>query len=397
LRPPNGAQPDRTVALVHDFLLDLRGAERVLLELCEMWPHAPIFTTVYDDEGTEGWFAGRTLHTSFLQRTRPSSRTFRALLPFYPAAVESFDLSEYDLVISSSSAWAHGVVVAPSSVHVSYCHNPFRYAWNERERTLGRWRDPVTRACLDAIFRRWREWDRRIARRTDRYVANSRTTQARIRTFFERESAVVHPPVQVERFAPGHVGDHYVLVSELLAHKQVDVAIAAFNRLQLPLVIIGDGPDARRLRRQAGPTIQFAGRVSDRSVTEIMRSARALVQPSTEEFGIAAVESQAAGRPVIARRAGGALETVLDGTTGRLWQGGPEDLARTVTSFDDAAVDPQICVRNAGRFDAASFRAGITAEVASACASRLDPAASDGRGAFGMDRLPEAAPDIHTV
>jgi len=384
------------VALVHDFLLDLRGAERVFLELCEIWPHAPIFTTVYDEEGTEGRFAGRALHTSFLQRSRPSSRTFRALLPFYPAAVESFDLSDYDLVISSSSAWAHGVVVAPSSVHVSYCHNPFRYAWNERDRTLSRCRDPVTKACLDVILRRWRQWDRRIARRTDRYVANSRTTQVRIRTFFGRESAVVHPPVQVDRFSPGPVADHYALLSELLPHKQVDVAIAAFNRLRLPLVIIGDGPDARRLRRHAGPKIRFVGRVSDQSVTEILRGARALVQPSVEEFGIAAVESQAAGRPVIARRAGGALETVLDGTTGCLWDGGPEDLARAVLSFDDTAVDPRACLRNAARFDVASFRTGIMAEVESACASRSHSAARDGRGAFRMDRLPDAAPDIYT-
>jgi glycosyltransferase involved in cell wall biosynthesis len=383
----------RQVALVHDFLLDLRGAERVFLELCEMWPEAPIFTTVYDDEGTEGRFAGRELHTSFLQRTRPSARTFRALLPLYPAAVESFDLSDYELVISSSSAWAHGVVVARSSVHVSYCHNPFRYAWNERERTLERCRDPLTRACLDVILRRWRRWDRRNARRTDRYVANSSTTQARIRTFFERESAVVHPPVHVGRFSPGLVADHYALVSELLPHKQVDVAITAFNRLRLPLVIIGDGPDARRLRRHAGPTIQFVGRVSDQSVTEILRSARALVQPSVEEFGIAAVESQAAGRPVIARGAGGALETVLDGTTGRLWDGGPDDLARTVLSFEDAAVDPQACVSNAARFDVASFRAGIAAEVRRARETRW-PVSPDGNGAFRADSLAEVAPDI---
>jgi glycosyltransferase involved in cell wall biosynthesis len=309
--------------------------------------------------------------------------------------VQSFDLSEYDLVISSSSAWAHGVVVAPSSVHLSYCHNPFRYAWNERERTLGRCRDPVTRACLDRILRRWRQWDQRIARRTDRYVANSRTTQARIQSFFGRESAVVHPPVQVGRFSPGAVADHYAVVSELLPHKQIDVAIAAFNRLRLPLVIIGDGPDARRLRRHAGPTIRFVGRVSDQSVTEILCGARALVQPSVEEFGIAAVESQAAGRPVIARRAGGALETVLDGTTGCLWDGGPGDLARAVLSFDDAAVDPQACVSNAARFDVASFRAGIAAEVRLACEARA-PASPDGNGAFRADRVPDAAPDIQT-
>jgi glycosyltransferase involved in cell wall biosynthesis len=227
-------------------------------------------------------------------------------------------------------------------------------------------------------------------------VANSRTTQARIRTFFGRESAVVHPPVQAGRFSPGAVADHYVLVSELLPHKQAAVAIEAFNQLRLPLVIVGDGPDARRLRRHAGPTIHFAGRLPDQALAEVLRSARALVQPSVEEFGIAAVESQAAGRPVIARRAGGALETVLEGTTGCLWDGGSEDLARAVLSFDDAAVDPQACVNNAARFDVASFRAGITAEVRAACASRSHPNSLHGNGAFTVDRLPDAAPDIQT-
>src|ERR671938_1614670 len=149
--------PGPRVALVHDFLLDLRGAERVFVEMCELWPEAPIFTAVYDEEGTEGRFAGREVRTSFLQRLRPTARTFRALLPLYPAAIESFDMSGYDLVISSSSAWAHGVICDERAVHVSYCHNPFRYAWNERHRTLAERSNPLSRAALSRLFRRWRE------------------------------------------------------------------------------------------------------------------------------------------------------------------------------------------------------------------------------------------------
>src|SRR6202042_2222739 len=193
--------------------------------------------------------AGRTVHSSFLQRLRPSARTFRALLPLYPAAIESFDLSDYDLVVSSSSAWAHAVLCDERTVHVSYCHNPFRYAWNDRDQTLARLRDPVTRTFLRATFRRWRQWDWIAAQLTDRYVANSQITQARIRTYFGREAAVVHPPVDTGRFAPGAVGEHYVVVSELMAHKQIDVAIEAFNRLGRPLVVIGDGPDYRRVQQ----------------------------------------------------------------------------------------------------------------------------------------------------
>ena len=208
-------------------------------------------------------------------------------------------------------------------------------------------RDPVTRTFLRATFRRWRQWDWIAAQRTDRYVANSQITQARIRTYFGREAAVVHPPVDTERFAPGAVGEHYVVVSELMAHKQIDVAIEAFNRLGRPLVVIGDGPDYRRLKRQAAPTIQFAGRLPDGDVAERARSgAGALIVTSVEEFGIAAVESQAAGRPVIAKRGGGALETVIDGVTGCFWSGGPDELAAAVLGFDDVTVDPDECVAN---------------------------------------------------
>src|SRR5947209_5887909 len=335
------------------------------MQLCRLWPQADIFTAVYDEEGTEGWFSGRNIHTSFLQRLRPSSRTFRALLPLYPAAVESFDLSGYDLVISSSSAWAHAVICDEHTTHVSYCHNPFRYAWNDRERTLARW-DPVSRMALRALFRRWRQWDWIAAQRTDRYVANSEVTQARIRAYFGRGSRVIHPPVDTGRFQVATVNDHYALVSELMPHKEIELAVEAFNLLKRPLIVVGDGPDARRLRRAAGPTIEFAGRQSDAKVAEIVAAARALVVTSVEEFGMAAVESQAAGRPVIARHGGGALETVLDGVTGCFWSGTAEDLAATIAGFDDRAIDPQACVSNAARFGSESFRAAMMAEVEAA-------------------------------
>jgi glycosyltransferase involved in cell wall biosynthesis len=351
------------VALVHDFLLDLRGGERVFLELCRMWPDADVYTAVYDEQGTEGRFAGRNIHTSFLQRLRPSARTFRVLFPLYPAAIESFDFSDYDLVVSSSSAWAHAVLCDERTLHVSYCHNPFRYAWNDYRATLASRRNPVTRAFLAGAFRRWRQWDRDAAARTDRYIANSHVTQERIRSYFGRDSQVVYPPVDTARFSPGRVGDHYVVVAELMPHKQIDVAVAAFNRLRLPLIVVGDGPAGRALRRRAAPTVTFTGRVPDVTVAEIVSGARALVMTSVEEFGIAAVESQAAGRPVIARRGGGALETVIDGVTGCFWSGGPQELASAVLAFDDGSIDPQACVRNATQFDAARFREGILDQV----------------------------------
>jgi glycosyltransferase involved in cell wall biosynthesis len=351
------------VALVHDFLLDIRGGERVFLELCRMCPDADLYTALYDEEGTEGRFSDRNVRTSYLQRLRPSARTFRALLPLYPSAIESLDLSGYDLVISSSSAWAHAVLCDERAIHVTYCHNPFRYAWNDRERTLARQRNPLSRAILRGLFRRWRQWDWIAAQRSDRFVANSRTTQARIQAYFGRPSAIVHPPVETERFSPGQVATHYVLVSELMPHKEIDIAVEAFNHLHLPLIVVGDGPDYRRLRRLAGRTVTLAGRLPDDDVAHLLQSARALVMTAVEEFGIVSVESQAAGRPVIARRGGGALETIVEGVTGCLWSGGPRELARAVLEFEDGAIDPQACVGNAARFGAAVFRRRMESEV----------------------------------
>ena len=351
------------VALVHDFLVSLRGADRVFLEMCELWPEADVFTPIYDEEGTEGRFAHRRVHTSFLQKLRPNRRTFRALLPFYPAAVESFDLSGFDLVLSSSSAWAHAVLCDEEAVHVCYCHNPFRYAWNERQRALAERADPVTRAVLRGFFRRWREWDWIAAQRVDRYVTNSRTTQARIRSYFGRDARIVHPAVELSRFSPAEPRDYYLVLSELVSHKRIETAIEAFAQLGRPLVIAGDGPDRRRLRRMAPSNVRFVGRVSDAHAARLFAGCRAFLITGVEEFGIAAVEAQAAGRPVIARRGGGVLDTVVDGVTGCLWEGGASNLAEAVRSFDADAVDPGECVENSRRFDSAVFRRALRREV----------------------------------
>src|ERR671936_471999 len=221
-------QEGSRVALVHDFLVDVRGAERVFLALCDLFPEAVLFTAVYDEEGTEGRVAQREVRTSFLQRLRPTARTFRALLPLYPAAMESLDLRGYDLVVSSSSAWAHGVIPDEHAVHVCYCHNPFRYAWNAHEETL-RERGPLARAALGAVFQRWRQWDWIAAQKVDRYAVNSATTARRVRRYFSRDATIVYPPVELERFRPAPVGDEYLVLSELMRHKRIDVAIDAFN------------------------------------------------------------------------------------------------------------------------------------------------------------------------
>src|SRR6478752_5752182 len=305
------------VALVHDFLLDLRGAERVFAAICDAWPEADVFTAVYDEKGTEGRFADRDPQASFLQKVRPTSRTFRPLLPMYPHAVESLDLRGYDLVVSSSSAWPHGVLIDPGAVHVCYCHNPFRYAWSEREATLAA-RNPLTRPALRLLL---------------------------------------------SRFSPGPVGEHYLVLAELMAHKRIDVAIKAFNALQRPLVVVGDGPEHRRLKRLAGPTIRLTGRLSDGEVADLLRTSKALIVTAEEEFGIAAVESLASGRPVIALRAGGVLETVTAGRTGAFYEDGddPRALAAAVAGFDPAAVDPEECLAAARQFGVERFQERLRA------------------------------------
>jgi glycosyltransferase involved in cell wall biosynthesis len=372
------------VALVHDFLLDLRGAERVFLVLCDLFPDADIFTAVYDPVGTEGRFEHRTVHTSFLQRLRPNATSFRRLLPLYPYAMEALDLSGYDLVLSSSSAWAHGVLPSPDAVHVCYCHNPFRYAWNEREATL-RGQRPIVRPALSVVLARWRQWDWIAAQRVDRYIANSETTRRRVARYFTREAEVVYPPVEVERFAPGVVGEHYAVLSELMAHKRIELAVRAFNELGRPLVVIGDGPDARRLQRLAGPNVRFTGRVSDAEVARLLATARALVVTATEEFGIAAVEAQAAGRPVVALDEGGVTESVQEGRTGVFYEEAtPEALAAAVAAFDPLSVDPADCVANAQRFSVDAFTREIRAIAGQALAAGPSPRGDRRRPARGL-------------
>jgi glycosyltransferase involved in cell wall biosynthesis len=376
------------VALVHDFLLDLRGAERVFGAMCEAWPEADVFTAVYDEEGTEGRFIDRRPRTSFLQRVRPTSRTFRSLLPLYPHAIESFDLRGYDTVISSSSAWAHGVLVDAGAVHVCYCHNPFRYAWTEREATL-RARHPLVRPALRLLLNRWRQWDWIAAQRVDRYVANSQLTAARIRRYFGRESTVLYPPVELCRFGQGPIGEHYMVLAELMAHKRIDIAVRAFNALRLPLVVAGDGPELRRLRRLAGPTIRFTGRVSDRRVAELLAGARALVVTATEEFGIAAVEALAAGRPVIALGDGGVRESVVEGKTGTFFGPcDPDALADAVRRFDPMAVDPRACRTAAERFGAERFRGALKRIVAEAVRDERPPRPGDRAALRGLASIP---------
>lgn len=345
------------VALVHDYLLTMRGAERTFAEIAACWPDAPIYTLLYDREAMRSRFAGRDVTTSYLQRLGIRQRGFRYLLPLFPRAVERLPVGESDVVVSSSSAFAHGVRPGPHALHVCYCHSPFRYAWFERERALAETPRPA-RPLMRRMLARIRNWDLEAARRVTRFVANSAITRERIERIYGVDADVLHPPVAVERFSAGEPEDYVLFVGQLLRHKRPEVAIEAARLAGRPIKLVGDGPELTSLsERYGGDGVDFLGNVSDGRLADLYSRCLALVVPNVEEFGIAAVEAQAAGRPVVAVGQGGACETVLDGRTGFLVDS--EDAAALAEPLRDAELDRFDAAEirsNAERFSAARFR-----------------------------------------
>jgi glycosyltransferase involved in cell wall biosynthesis len=368
--PPSAATTETSIArvtLAHDYLLVMRGAERTFAAIAELYPESPIFTLLYDAEGTDGRFSGRSITTSPLQRLGVGQSTFRRLLPLYPWAVGRLEPPACDVVLSSSSAFAHGVHIPAAAIHICYCHAPFRYAWYEEARALAE-APAAVRPLLRWQLGRMRSWDLAASRRVDRYVANSELTRERIKRYYGREATIIHPPVETGRFAPGKPGDSLLIVSELVRHKRLHIALEAARRAHVPIRVVGSGPDHGALE-DAYPEAEFLGRAGDREIAEEYASARALVIPAMEEFGITAVEAQAAGRPVIAAAAGGALETVLDGQTGVLATLDDVDsFVRAIERLDKLPFDPARAVENAERFSVAAFRRRLSEEVGRALA-----------------------------
>jgi glycosyltransferase involved in cell wall biosynthesis len=355
--------------LAHDYLLVMRGAERTFAAIADLYADAPIFTLLYDEAGTNGRFAGRSITTSPLQRLGVGQSSFRRLLPLYPWAVERLHPPPCEVVLSSSSAFAHGIRVPPGAVHVCYCYTPFRYAWYEQQRALEETPAPL-RPLLAHQLGRIRRWDLKASRRVDSYVAISELSRERIKRYYNRESIVIHPPVETQRFHVGVPGDGLLVVSEIVRHKRVHVALEAARRARVPIQIVGSGPDHAALS-EAYPEAEFLGRASDEELVELYASARAVVVPSMEEFGITAVEAQAAGRPVIAAAAGGTLETVIDGETGRFATLDDADsFAQAMRELDIAAFDPARAQANAERFSVASFQRKLARHVDGVWAER---------------------------
>jgi glycosyltransferase involved in cell wall biosynthesis len=358
-------EPD-SVAVVHDYLNQCGGAERVALELARMWPRAPVYTSLYRHSSTFAGFAEHDVRPSPLDRL-PVDTHFRALAPLYPLAFRSFGALSEELVISSSSGWAHGVRTSPESLHVVYCHTPARWLYRSDDH-LGR---SFGRLLLSPLAGPLRRWDRAAARRADVYVASCEHVRRRIRTVYGRETEIVHPPVDVERYAPGERGERLLVISRLLPYKRVDLIVRAATRAGLGLDVVGPGPSIGALRALAGPTVTFHGRVDDDTLKELLERCRALCVAATEDFGIAPIEAGAAGKPVVAYAAGGALETLIDGVNAVMFHELTEDaLLEAITRADELDTSPAEIAALSRRFSAEAFRARLRALIGDALAQR---------------------------
>lgn len=345
------------IALVHDWLNQIGGAEDVLERLVEMFPRAPIYTSMYWQEGMPPAYRTWNIRATWMDHLPGIYRQHQPYLPLYPLAFARLDLSGYDIVLSNKSGFCHGVR-AGGAVHICYCLSPTRYVWNFETYAAREALPPALKSALRPIVGLLRRWDYRAAQRVDHFVAISTEVQTRIHRYYGRNSVIIHPPVDTARFQPAPIhDDYYLIVSRLVPYKRIDLAVRAFNLLGLPLVVAGDGRDREALESLAGPTVTFLGRVPDEALPDLFARCRAYVLPGVEDFCITPVQAQAAGRPAIAYGAGGALDTVVEGATGVFFrEPTPEALAVAVRTFDPDAMDSQACRASAERFAVEVFK-----------------------------------------
>ncbi len=350
-------------AIVHYWLLNMRGGEKVVEALCKLLPDADIFTLFYNPESVPPSIRSHRVTASFL---RPFRKHYRTLLPLMPMALESFDLRGYDLVISSESGPAKGIILPSTTRHVCYCHTPMRYLWDlypayRNEWTHSRWK----RAIMTPLANYLRLWDYASAARVDDFIANSENVRRRIQKTYRRDSLVVPPPVAVETFYWKASEDYYLIVSELVAYKRLDSAIRAFSASGRKLRVVGDGPEFKSLSKPATANVEFCGRVSDSDLRELYARCRAFLMPGEEDFGITAVEALASGKPVIALGRGGALETVplAEPLGGFFYQDpSPDSLREAIEDWDrhEHGVEPAALQAYAARFSEAQFEAKMS-------------------------------------
>jgi glycosyltransferase involved in cell wall biosynthesis len=353
------------IALVHEMLVKLGGAERVTRKLLDMYPKSPVFTLFHDKQKTDEWFKKVKIHPSYLQRYYEAVKSPKWLLPKMAGAIEQFDFRSYDAVISSSSAFAHGVKTGEVK-HLCYCHSPMRYAWDYTHDYTGRMSFPM-RLATAALLTEIRVWDFKATGRPNKIIANSRHVQKRVAKYWRKEAEVIYPPVNVKAFTPTtEHEDFFLIVSALTPFKHIDLAIQTFNKLGRKLIIIGDGAQRKLLEGMAKPNIEFLGRKDDMVTREYIQNCRALIFPGEEDFGITPVEAMAAGKPVLAYGRGGVLESVSAGISGEFFSQPNERSLReglTRLMLNEKHYDPKKIRKIAEKFDESVFEEKMRAAV----------------------------------
>lgn len=363
------------IALVHDYLVQYGGAERVLQAFTELFPYAPIYTLIHDKEAMHGVFEGKRIYTSFLQHLPFSRKRHRFFPPLMPLAIEQFDFSSYDIVLSDSSSYAKGIITRPETLHICYMHTPMRYAWDDCQKYTQDFGFPqMIKKLVPFFMNPIRLWDKASADRVDSFLANSQFVAKRIKKYYRQDAKVIHPPVNVDRFYIAEKpGNYFLMVGRLIAYKRHDIAIVAFNRLKLPLKIIGRGPEFDRLKKMAGPTIEFLGRVPEEDLPRYYAECRGFVFPQEEDFGIVAIEAMASGRPLIAYRGGDIVEHLEEGAMGVFFdEQTPEAIVGAVEHFCRAEYNPHFIREKALPFDKERFKTTIKDYIEGALHNHLE-------------------------
>ena len=370
---------NKKIALVHDHLFQMGGAERVLFEFHKTYPQSPIYTTIYDQD-KDILFKDVKIITSKLQnipgilnRIPGSVHFFKFFIFSMPKAFENFDFSDYDIVLSSVSGLAKGIRVSEKTLHFCYCHTPTRYLWSDLENYVDKLKIPnLSKKMVAQKLKNLRQWDYDAAQRVDYFIANSEFIAKKIKKYYNRDSKVIYPPVEIDKFySDPNKEDYYIVVSRLMPYKKVDLVVKAFNQLKLPLKILGTGEHLEELKRMAKSNVEFLGGVSDEVRGKYLSKAKAFLHPQEEDFGIAAVEAMASGCPVIAYKSGGALETVVNKETGLFFEEQNwESLAEAVLDFNKLEFDPEAIRRYSQKFSSENFRKNIKNYIQENCELR---------------------------
>ncbi len=351
------------IAFVHEYLNQFGGAERMLQVLCALYPRAPIYTLLYDENATGGVFKGREIRTSFLQNIPFTQKHHRIFPLLMPLAIEQFDFSDYDLVLSVSASFAKGIITKPYTKHICYCLTPPRFLWDNSQKFVEEFGYPkLVKKFLPPFITYLRIWDKEASLRVDEFWSISNFIKERVKKYYSKESQIIYPPVNINKFyVEDGVGDYFFMAGRLVSYKRFDLAVKTFNQIGLPLKIVGTGPELKKLKSLAKKNIEFLGLVSDEKLAKLYANAQACIFPQEEDFGIVPLESMASGRPVIAYRAGGATETVIENKTGVFFnEQNSESFQAAIEKFSQIKFSPEVCRKRANEFDIEIFKNKIS-------------------------------------